>query len=130
MITLDVHGLHVRVGGDWPEVIENVRLDFAWFELPGDGAGPADVSVKIERRSPDYDRFGNVPASFVTPRNVVYQGMEFILQRGMRDVAGKLDVAMTRAASCAAGLARAQVWRATLGRDQERNWAVLAPLLR
>ena len=60
----------------------------------------------------------------------IYQGMEFILQRGMRDVVGKFDIALTRAVCCAAGLARAQVWRATLGRDHERNWAVLAPLLR
>jgi len=59
----------------------------------------------------------------------IYQGMEFILQRGMRDVIGKLGVASTRTACCAAGLARARVWRATLGRDHERNWAVLAPLL-
>jgi hypothetical protein len=56
--------------------------------------------------------------------------MEFILQRGMRDVLGKLDVALTRAVCCGAGLARAQVWRATLGRDHEANWAALAPLLR
>jgi hypothetical protein len=60
----------------------------------------------------------------------IYQGMEFILQRGMRDVVGKFDTALTRALCCAAGLARAHVWRATLGRDHERNWAVLAPLLR
>jgi hypothetical protein len=326
---LDVYGLRVRVGGDWPEVIENLRLDFAWFERPDGDAPLSDVSVEIERRAPDFDRFGEVPASFVTPRNVVYQrdgirvvdyfgkavsvldrerarltvqgenehlvheaaylyllsrlgehlesrgltrlhavalvggqgavalmlpagggkstialralredgirllsedsplldrhgyvhpfplrigvnatdadrlpagavrrlermefhpklaldleafaeriepaaqpmghlvigrrtlgrearlervpralavgtlvreavigvgiyqGMEFILQRGLRDVAGKLDIGLTRTACCAATLARAQVWRATLGRDRERNWAALAPL--
>jgi hypothetical protein len=58
----------------------------------------------------------------------VYQGMEFLLQRGMRDVTGKAGVAWTRAACCGAGLARAKVWRLTLGRDHERNWAALAPL--
>lgn len=331
MITLDVHGLSVRVGGEWPEVIENLRLDFVWFERPDDGAASPDVCVRIERRSPDFDRFGELPASFVTPRNVVYesggttvvdyfgkavsvldreraqltvqgedehlvheaayqyllsrfgehlesrgftrlhalalvggqgavavmlpsgggkstlalralkdgdirllsedsplldrrgrlypfplriginasdadrlpagsvrrlermefhpklaldleafadriepapqrlrhlvigrrtlgrearlerirrpravgtlvreaivgvgiyQGMEFILQRGMRDVVGQFDVAVTRTACCAAALARAQVWRATLGRDHERNWAALERLLR
>jgi len=60
----------------------------------------------------------------------VYQGMEFILQRGMRDVAGKTGVIATRMACCGAGLARAKVWRLTLGRDHERNWQALAPLLR
>ncbi len=330
MSVLDVHGLRARVVGDWPEVIENVGLDFAWFERPDDGSSPVDVLVEIQHRAPDFDRFGEVAASFVTPRNVVYeadgltvvdyfgkavsvldrdrtslvvqgenehlvheaayhyllsrfgehleasgfvrlhalalvggkgavaimlpsgggkstlalralqdgrvrllsedsplldrrgclhpfplriginatdadrlpaesvrrlermefhpklaldlsafrdrvedspqplrhlvigrrtlgrearlerlgrsravgtllreavvgvgiyQGMEFILQRGMRDVIGKVDVAINRTACCAAGLARAQVWRATLGRDPEQNWAALSALL-
>ena len=59
----------------------------------------------------------------------VYQGMEFVLQRGVRDVLGKLGVARNRARCCAAGLARARVWRLTLGRDHERNWAAIKPLL-
>jgi hypothetical protein len=327
---LDVYGLRVCVRGDWPEVAESLRLDFAWFQ-PAEAPAVADVEVEIQRRAPDFDRFGDAPATFVTPRNVVYQlggttvvdyfgsavsvlerdrsrltvqgesehlvheaayhyllsrvgehleargftrlhalglagaqggvavmlpsgggkstlalqalradgvrllsedsplldrrgrlhpfplriginatdadrlppgsvralermefhpklvldldafadrveaspqplrhlvigrrtlgrdarleparrpsavgtlvreavvgvgiyqGMEFILQRGMRDVLGKLDIALTRATCCAAGLARARVWRATLGRDHERNWAALEPLLR
>jgi hypothetical protein len=60
----------------------------------------------------------------------VYQGMEFILQRGMRDVAGKLGVIGMRMACCGAGLVRARVWSLKLGRDHERNWEALAPLLR
>ena len=59
----------------------------------------------------------------------IYQGMEFVLQRGLRDLAGKLDVAWTRTACSAAALARARVWRLTLGRDLDRNWAALLPLL-
>lgn len=330
MIWFDVHGLRLGVGGDWPEVIENLRLDYTWFARDEDGM-PADVTVEIQRRPPDLDRFGEIPASFVTPRNVVYerdgltivdyfgkaasvlhrasghlqvqgedehlvheaayhfllsrigehlesrgltrlhalalvggqgpvavmlpsgggkstlalralrddgvrllsedsplldrrgrlypfplrigvnatdadrlpegsvrrlermefhpklaldldvfadrieptpspirhlvigrrslgrearlervrrpaavgallreavvgvgiyQGMEFILQKGMRDVAGKLGIALTRAECCAAGLARAKVWRATFGGDHERNWSELSALLR
>lgn len=60
----------------------------------------------------------------------VYQGMEFVLQRGMRDVAGKAGTAVTRAACCAAGLARARVWKLTLGRDHDANWEALSVLLR
>jgi hypothetical protein len=60
----------------------------------------------------------------------VYQGMEFILQHGMRDVVGKTGIVATRLLCCGAGLARAKVWRLTLGRDHERNWQTLAPLLR
>jgi hypothetical protein len=70
---LDLYGLGVRVGGDWPEAIEEVRLDFAWFAGRGERGGEPDVRVVLEQRPPDFDRFGDVPASFVTPRNVVYQ---------------------------------------------------------
>jgi hypothetical protein len=59
----------------------------------------------------------------------VYQGMEFVLQRGMRDVAGKAGEALTRARCCAAAARRARVWRLTLGRDHASNWDALAPLL-
>jgi hypothetical protein len=59
----------------------------------------------------------------------IYQGMEFVLQRGMLDVLGKIDTALMRSRSCAAGLRNAQTWRLTLGRDHERNWAALSELL-
>ncbi|HEY1357842.1 MAG TPA: hypothetical protein VGF21_06020 [Thermoleophilaceae bacterium] len=71
MPLLEVHGLRVRLSGDWPEVIDDLRLDFVWFEQPD--AGTAHVTVEVERRPPDFDRFGEVPATFVTPRNVVYE---------------------------------------------------------
>lgn len=60
----------------------------------------------------------------------VYQGMEFVLQKGFREVPGKAGVALGRMRGCAAGLRRARVWQLTLGRDRERNWESLAPLLR
>jgi hypothetical protein len=73
--TLDVYGLRIRVGGAWPEVIESLRLDFAWFvDGPGrDGAAASDVEVEVRHGAPDFDAFGSVPAAFVTPRNVVYE---------------------------------------------------------
>jgi hypothetical protein len=60
----------------------------------------------------------------------LYQGMEFVLQRGTRDVAGMAGTATTRALHCLSGLARAKTWRLTIGRDHDRNWDVLQPLLR
>ena len=60
----------------------------------------------------------------------LYQGMEFVLQRGLRDVFSQAGPGLVRARGCAAGLARAQVWRLTTGRDHEANWAALEPLLR
>lgn len=59
----------------------------------------------------------------------VYQGMEFVLQRGFHDLPGKAGTALGRARSCGTALRRARVWRLTLGRDGERNWKALAPLL-
>jgi hypothetical protein len=71
-IDFDVYGLRVRVLGDWPEVLQPLRLDFAWFERDEEAAEP-DVELVVERRAPDFDRFGGLEAAFVTPRNVVYQ---------------------------------------------------------
>lgn len=59
----------------------------------------------------------------------LYQGMEFILQRGLRDVASKLGPARVRAGCAAAALAHARTWRLRLGRDHASNWSALAPLL-
>jgi len=71
--TLDVYGLGVRVRSDWDEVVENLRLDFAWFERTNGTAPARAIDVRIERGAPDFERFGELPATFVTPRNVVYQ---------------------------------------------------------
>lgn len=59
----------------------------------------------------------------------IYQGMEFVLQRGLRDVLGQTRPAVTRATCCAAALRSASVWRLTLGRDREANWRALEPLV-
>ena len=59
----------------------------------------------------------------------IYQGMEFVLQRGLLDVSGKVGTLATRSIVAAAVLARAQVWRFWLGRDHDRNWDALSPLL-
>ena len=69
-VAFDIYGLRVTVGGDWPEVVEDVRRDFAWFEA--EPAGSADVEIVVEGRDPDFEAFGPLSASFVTPRNVVY----------------------------------------------------------
>ncbi len=45
---LDVYGLRIAIGGDWPEVAEQVFRDFAWFvelEGAGDGARTGGVTV-------------------------------------------------------------------------------------
>lgn len=70
-LRLDIYGLRVGVAGGWDDVVADVRSDFAWFEAPGDGH--VDLLIEVERRPPDYAPFDGLSASFVTPRNVVFQ---------------------------------------------------------
>lgn len=70
-VALDVYGLRIQLEG-WTEALEATRLDFAWFEAAVDD-GEADLRVTVECRKPDFDDFGEVVASFITPRNVIYQ---------------------------------------------------------
>ncbi len=70
-LTLDVYGCVVTVSSEWEAVLAAIRADFAWFETtPAAGAA---VHVEIVEAPPDYDGMGDAVASFVTPRNVVYQ---------------------------------------------------------
>jgi len=72
-MTLDVYGLRINVEGDWPEILEQLRLDFAWFARD---VRTADVTVEIRHASPELTEFGELEAAFVTPRNVVFQDHE------------------------------------------------------
>lgn len=68
-LELDVHGLRIRAGGDWPEVLGSLALDFAWFERPR--GGTAATTLRIERRAPNWDAHAAARPAFVTPRNLV-----------------------------------------------------------
>jgi hypothetical protein len=68
----DAYGLRFSVGGDWPEVVEDVRLDFAWFERPAATEDPR-LRINVTRGAPELDGIGNLRASFVTTRNAVFQ---------------------------------------------------------
>jgi hypothetical protein len=65
-----IYGLQIRVTGDWPEVVEALRRDFAWFPR---GTGPADVNVHVRRRRPELERFGPLEAREVTWRSTEYR---------------------------------------------------------
>jgi hypothetical protein len=74
-VFLEVYGLRIRLRGNWDEVLEMVRLDYAWFET--DGAGkPIDVEVLVERGAADFDQFAALPSAFVTPRYAVFADPE------------------------------------------------------
>ena len=68
---LNVHGLRVRIGGDWPEVIEALRRDFSWWADP-DPSDEPNVTVTIERAPPDYAPYTALRSVAVTERSVVY----------------------------------------------------------
>jgi hypothetical protein len=71
-VGLEVYNLSIGIDGDWPEVVEDIRQDFAWFERETIGSKPR-VNVRVSRRAPDLDRFGEVPQAFITTRNTVFQ---------------------------------------------------------
>ena len=68
----EVYGLRVDVDGGWDEVVDALAGDFAWFDVGEAATRDPDVRVHVEHGSPDYSAFGDVAASFVTERNVVY----------------------------------------------------------
>jgi hypothetical protein len=72
-VYLNVYGAEIVVESAWREVLDAVRLDFAWFDQGEVATDESDVNVMINRGAPDYEAFGEAIASFVTPRNVVYQ---------------------------------------------------------
>jgi len=70
-LELDVYGLRITASSDWPEVLDQIRSDFMWFERP-DGGQP-DAELVIEHRPPEYERHADLETAFLTPRNVVYR---------------------------------------------------------
>lgn len=59
----------------------------------------------------------------------VYQGLEFLLERGLRDVLGKGGVAASRLHNGLRLLARAPAYRFVLGRSTDRNCRTLVQFL-
>ena len=55
----------------------------------------------------------------------VYQGMEFVLERGVREVFGKGEIAASRLYNSLRLLARAPAYRFVLGRDTTKNFHTL-----
>jgi len=59
----------------------------------------------------------------------VYQGLEFLLERGLWEVLGKGGVAASRLYNSLSLLARAPAYRFILGRDTERNCRTLVEFI-
>lgn len=84
------YGLRIAVSG-WPEVLEAIGLDFAWFcAAPG---APPSLRIRVEPGTPSFDGLPPTRASFTTTRNVVYQ----VGQRTVVDYFGRALVVFDRA---------------------------------
>lgn len=60
----------------------------------------------------------------------VYQGLEFLLERGLRDMSSKRGVVFSRFRHGVTLLRRATAWKFVLGRDTGRNTATLIEFIR
>ena len=60
----------------------------------------------------------------------VYQGLEFLLERGLRDMSGKSGVALSRLRNGTTLLRRTSQWKFVLGRDTMRNAETLIEFIR
>jgi hypothetical protein len=65
----DFYGLTVEVSSTVPELVEEVRRDFAYFQVL---AGDAQVRVEMQLHAPPYTELPAIPASFLTPRNICF----------------------------------------------------------
>ena len=67
----DVYGLRIAATGDWPEVVEALDRDFAWFPA---ATGVADASVHVRRRPPDRSGYpSSLKALRITWRSAEYR---------------------------------------------------------
>lgn len=79
-------------------------------------SGDVAEIVRLGRRA----TFGALVKNLVVGLGI-YQGIEFVLERGPRELLGKTGLALSRTRSALALLARAPAYRFVLGRDRERN---------
>ena len=67
----DVYGLRIGAHGDWPEVVEALDRDFAWF--PEAASDRAEASVRVRRGAPDRMQYGALEAAAITWRSAVFR---------------------------------------------------------
>ncbi len=72
--------------------------------------------------------FGSLVSNMVVGLGV-YQGLEFLLERSVAEIAGKVGVASSRLYNAVRLLRRASVYRFRMGRDAEKNAETLATFI-
>jgi hypothetical protein len=71
----DVYGLRLKVQGDDPATVDNIRRDFSYFEV---ASGPAQATIEIFNKRPPFDSLPSLSASFYSRQNICYRGKEGI----------------------------------------------------
>lgn len=69
-VHLNIHGLRIECQAESSELLQDLVRPFRYFLVE---SGPSDYRVIVLEEAPDYAAFPELPASFVTPRNVVYR---------------------------------------------------------
>ena len=102
----DVYGLGIAATGDWPEVVQALDRDFAWFP---ESTGTPDAAVHIERRAPDRSSYApSLEARRITWRSAEYRDGE----RSIVDYGRALAVDDGRGALTVEGQHGWTAWRA------------------
>lgn len=132
-------GIHPGQEGDIPShYLRTVaRMEFdpktlVDLEFIGDrigGAVPAGAILVGERNSGDVsgiEPLGHLATFDALVKNLivglgVYQGIEFVLERGLWELLGKVGVALSRSVSGVTLMTKAPAFRFVVGRNRERN---------
>ena len=69
-ICFDIYGWTMKVTCNDPNLLEEVRRDFSYFSTP---EIPCHMTLTMVREPPRYDDLPDIPASFMTPRNICYR---------------------------------------------------------
>lgn len=72
----DFYGLTITVKSDNESLIEEIIRDFRYFNTDID---EGNVTIEMQLKSPEYQGIPDLPAKFITPRNVCYKDNNRIL---------------------------------------------------
>lgn len=71
-VHFDIHGLAISAESPGTELEQELRRDFAFFQRDTPTA-PAGFTVEMRLEAPPYEELPALPASLISPRNVVYR---------------------------------------------------------
>ena len=70
---IDLHGFRLICSAPEEALLHQLVRPFQFFRCDAPGGRPADVTVRIHPEPPPYESFPPLPASFSSPRNIIYK---------------------------------------------------------